>query len=1054
MLLAMNNEAESNLNNEENDFMLDTSYGEETMEELTVVVMLMARIQQADGNAETVPSYDAKAVSEVNASSKVHEQMRHEKRKTIIQTFDDDQIDSNIIFDDPYVENNGDTSNHDSNDYDEYHKIQMLAYDVQREAEIKKQLNNELKKQKMLIQKELEMCQSIQAIHMLGKTPNKVYDPFLKAGLGYKNPERLKKAITAQLQMYDGENLYSVPLKIDSPDLKETLEDTKESQLKMRNKMKNELLKDELAKSLSDSKDIQANLLKRIKILENNFKRSQAQSIDFELKLQHQKVKMACNVSWKSKFSILNDENVLLKTQVESVVEERENIKLEFQKLFNSIKATWNQHQKEVDELIEHVNKKTYAYANVRAQNQDLLMIIFELKYKLMTNEKGKQVSTKFDKYEISGTLLYYATSSQEVSDNSSANTIDNEHTSSSSSIVIEEDEAPQIVSSLAEQVATEPNSSVLNENTDEFVQEDVADFNGNVFCNAPPTPVFEEAESSLTYQYPTNMHEFHQKRHSSNRWTKNHPIKQVIGDPSKPVMIINRLQTDVFKWIWKNKTDADNTIIENKSRLVAKGYSQEEGIDFEVSFASVVRLEAVKIFVDFRFELIAYSDVNLAGCNDDCKSTSRGIQFLRDKLINWSSKKQNCTAMSTAKAETVSKVPGPEETIKFMLNTQQFVYTMDMFRDILYLPAETLDNPFVAPVNIKTIEAFMNKVGYQGVVDKSTPRAHRTPTHTASLQGKKSKQSAGESSSPRQSYKITIKRKKLTDAQENIAKLQEKLAEDEIKKLVKGDEDEESYASEFANLVLNDEVDDFGTRLEPGSHKENPEKVDDDDIEIGKEKKDDVEIEKEKKDEKIKKERNNDNVEETNKVVKDKDIVNDVTGSTEIKKEQKQTPISSPTRSPMNVSSFDKTVSEELTATASPTTATTSKASSTTKRKKQSIYFNSNTLPGSIAGMCRRCGLIRSYIKNKFVTHDFFMSKIREVLDHCNKVVSDPTFAKTKEMITQKMPCLVNLAVNKDREVDPIKAKEMIPKKFATHGQKMIEELFRKHIQNTTLNL
>nr|GEY29497.1 hypothetical protein [Tanacetum cinerariifolium]GEY60539.1 hypothetical protein [Tanacetum cinerariifolium] len=44
MLLAMKDEAGSNLNNEENDFLLDNSYGEETMEELTVVVMLMARI--------------------------------------------------------------------------------------------------------------------------------------------------------------------------------------------------------------------------------------------------------------------------------------------------------------------------------------------------------------------------------------------------------------------------------------------------------------------------------------------------------------------------------------------------------------------------------------------------------------------------------------------------------------------------------------------------------------------------------------------------------------------------------------------------------------------------------------------------------------------------------------------------------------------------------------------------------------------------------------------------------------------------------------------------
>ncbi|GKC20946.1 hypothetical protein Tco_1023096, partial [Tanacetum coccineum] len=57
----------------------------------------------------------------------------------------------------------------------------------------------------------------------------------------------------------------------------------------------------------------------------------------------------------------------------------------------------------------------------------------------------------------------YYATSSPEVSDNSAANNFDNDNTFSSSSIVIEEDEAPQIVSSSAEQVATEPNSPVLD---------------------------------------------------------------------------------------------------------------------------------------------------------------------------------------------------------------------------------------------------------------------------------------------------------------------------------------------------------------------------------------------------------------------------------------------------------------------------------------------------------------------------------------------------------------------------------------------------------------
>ncbi|GJX65287.1 hypothetical protein Tco_0299630 [Tanacetum coccineum] len=104
---------------------------------------------------------------------------------------------------------------------------------------------------------------------------------------------------------------------------------------------------------------------------------------------------MGCDVSWKSKLSTINDENELLKTQVDSVVKERENIKLEYQQLFNSIKVTRTQHQKELNEFIEHVNQKTYAYADVRAHNQDLLITISELKNKLQTVDKGKNVNTK-----------------------------------------------------------------------------------------------------------------------------------------------------------------------------------------------------------------------------------------------------------------------------------------------------------------------------------------------------------------------------------------------------------------------------------------------------------------------------------------------------------------------------------------------------------------------------------------------------------------------------------------------------------------------------------
>ncbi|GJT46885.1 retrovirus-related pol polyprotein from transposon TNT 1-94 [Tanacetum coccineum] len=57
----------------------------------------------------------------------------------------------------------------------------------------------------------------------------------------------------------------------------------------------------------------------------------------------------------------------------------------------------------------------------------------------------------------------------------------------------------------------------------------------------------------------------------------------------------------------------------------------------------------------DSGFELTAFSDADHAGCINTRKSTSGGIQFLGDKLVSWMSKKQNCTAMSSAEAEYVA---------------------------------------------------------------------------------------------------------------------------------------------------------------------------------------------------------------------------------------------------------------------------------------------------------------------------------------------------------------------------------------------------------------
>ncbi|GJR47613.1 retrovirus-related pol polyprotein from transposon TNT 1-94 [Tanacetum coccineum] len=65
-------------------------------------------------------------------------------------------------------------------------------------------------------------------------------------------------------------------------------------------------------------------------------------------------------------------------------------------------------------------------------------------------------------------------------------------------------------------------------------------------------------------------------------------------------VPLLDHVKPLMLKWLFKNKHDEENTVIRNKTRLVVRGYHQDEGIDFEESFALVARMEAIKIFLAY----------------------------------------------------------------------------------------------------------------------------------------------------------------------------------------------------------------------------------------------------------------------------------------------------------------------------------------------------------------------------------------------------------------------------------------------------------------------
>nr|GEX32770.1 hypothetical protein [Tanacetum cinerariifolium] len=130
-----------------------------------------------------------------------------------------------------------------------------------------------------------------------------------------------------------------------------------------------------------------------------------------------------------------------------------------------------------------------------------------------------------------------------------------------------------------------------------------------------------------------SNVPTFNQPQVSEYRWTKDHPLEQVRGNPSRPVQTRRQLATYHEMYMYaltvstaesKNikeamvdsswveamqeelhqldrlQKDEDQTVIRNKARLVAKGYAQKEGIDFEEPFAPVARLEDVRIFIAY----------------------------------------------------------------------------------------------------------------------------------------------------------------------------------------------------------------------------------------------------------------------------------------------------------------------------------------------------------------------------------------------------------------------------------------------------------------------
>nr|GEW30819.1 hypothetical protein [Tanacetum cinerariifolium] len=125
------------------------------------------------------------------------------------------------------------------------------------------------------------------------------------------------------------------------------------------------------------------------------------------------------------------------------------------------------------------------------------------------------------------------------------------------------------------------------------------------------PIPEVASDQSSSTDSTHTIVHLDHQISQHNSKWTKDHPLDNIIAmqeelneferlEVWELVPRPNKVMVITLKWIYKVKLDELGGILKNKARLVARGYRQEEGINFEESFAPVARLEAIRIFLTY----------------------------------------------------------------------------------------------------------------------------------------------------------------------------------------------------------------------------------------------------------------------------------------------------------------------------------------------------------------------------------------------------------------------------------------------------------------------
>nr|GEZ70307.1 retrovirus-related Pol polyprotein from transposon TNT 1-94 [Tanacetum cinerariifolium] len=209
------------------------------------------------------------------------------------------------------------------------------------------------------------------------------------------------------------------------------------------------------------------------------------------------------------------------------------------------------------------------------------------------------------------------------------------------------------VETSINEEVFHEVSESFQGESSSSLLNDDVQQSSKEVILPQTNTQSISNNMISNANEASTSHNVFNKRLEDAYFYTKDHPLYKIIGDPKSSVRTRGQLansglfscllssiepsnvvealrdanwvsamqdELDQFarlkvwrlvprpegktiiktKWFFKNKKDESSLVIRNKARLVAVGYSQQEGIDYDEMFAPVARFEAIRLFLAY----------------------------------------------------------------------------------------------------------------------------------------------------------------------------------------------------------------------------------------------------------------------------------------------------------------------------------------------------------------------------------------------------------------------------------------------------------------------